>query len=110
MSQRLKEHSNILKHLYNLNQERRNKWIKRHLDKDLILCLCECCKNLLVGNIPISQKKKKELAKSKKEIRQLANKEISIKKKKKIIQQGGFLSTLLGPIVSVLTSLFGGNN
>ena len=109
MSQRLKEHSNICKHLYHLNHERRNKWIKCHLDKDVILCLCECTKNLLLGNIPISPKKKKELAKNRKELRQLANKEVSIKKKKKIIQQGGFLGTLLGPIVSVLSSLFGGN-
>ena len=109
MSQRLKEHSNIFKHLYHLNHERRNKWIKWHLDKDLILCLCDCTKNLLIENIPISQKKKQELSKIRKELRLLANKKVSIKKKRKIIQQGGFLASLLGPIVSVLSSLFGGN-
>ena len=109
MSQRLKEHSNIFKHLYHLNHERRNKWIKKHLDKELILYLCECTKNLLKGYIPISSKKKQELAKNRKELRLLANKKVSIKKKRKIIQQGGFLACLLGPIVSVLSSLFEGN-
>ena len=110
MSQRLKEHSNIFKHLYSLNHVRRNKWIKRHLDKDLILYVCECIKNLLKGNIPITQEKKKELAKNRKELRQLADEKVPIKQKKKIIQQGGFLTSMLGPIVSVLRSLFGENN
>jgi hypothetical protein len=33
-----------------------------------------------------------------------------MKTKKKIVQSGGFLGALLGPIVKVLGGLFGGSN
>jgi hypothetical protein len=41
-------------------------------------------------------------------LRELALKKTSKKKRKKIIQSGGFLGAILGPIVSILGRLFGG--
>jgi len=41
-------------------------------------------------------------------LRKLVLKKTSLKNKRKIVQTGGFLGALLGPIVSVLGSLFGG--
>jgi len=41
-------------------------------------------------------------------LRETANKTTSLKKKKQIIQKGGFLAAILPPIIGALGSLFGG--
>jgi len=68
----------------------------------------ECIRNLLNGNVPLNKSQKKKLAAKKNILRQLAVKKTSLQKKKKLIQSGGFLGALLGPIVSAIGSLFNG--
>jgi len=41
-------------------------------------------------------------------LREIALKKTSLRKKQKLIQSGGFLGALLGPIISVLGGLFNG--
>ena len=109
MSQRLEEFAPTLKCLSKLSKERKARWLKENLSDELVICLCECAKNLLKGTIPLKEKQRKELSKRKKSLRNLVDKSISLKTKKRIIQSGGFLGALLGPIVSILGGLFGGN-
>ena len=109
MSNRLKEFAPELKLLCKFNNNRKQRWLEKNLNDSLILCLCECSLNILRGNIPLQPKQKKMLAKHKEDLRKLIDKKISIKKKRQILQNGGFIGTLLGPIVSILSGLLGGN-
>jgi len=62
----------------------------------------------LKGNVPLNTFQKKKLGIKKNILRQIALKNTSLKKKQKLIQSGGFLGALLGPIISVLGGLFNG--
>lgn len=84
--------------------------LKVKCDKDFIHCMCECAKNLLKGNIPLTHAQMRSLSRHKRMLRQLALKRTSLTDKKQIIQRGGFLGLLLGPIVSAIGSLLGFNN
>ena len=109
MSRRLKDFAPTLKLLNRYSSAQKKRWLKRNLDNKLIVCLCECAKNLLRGNVPLSTKQRKALSKRKQALRKLSDKKISLKSKRRLIQTGGFLGALLGPIVSILGGLFGGN-
>lgn len=63
---------------------------------------------MLKGNVPLNSAQKKKLSTKKNVLRQLALKKTSLRKKQKLIQSGGFLGALLGPIISVLGGLFNG--
>lgn len=78
--------------------------------KDSILCLCDCANNILRGNVPLKLREKKCLSHHKSTLRALASGKRSkdIKKKRKLlIQKGGFLPMLLAPILSVASGLLG---
>ena len=82
--------------------------LRKHCNADFVRCICECVKNLLKGNVPLSPAQKKKLSSKKKHLREVVLKKTSLRKKLKLIQSGGFLGALLGPIVSVLSGLFNG--
>ena len=88
----------------------KKRWLKSNLNKDLVHCICECAQNLLRGKVPLNKKQKTALSRRKKNLRELLHRNVSWTKKKRIIQRGGFLGALLGPIVSILGGLLGGNN
>ena len=71
--------------------------------------LCECCLNILKGNVHLTPKQKRRLAQHKRTLRLLANRRTPLTSRKKALtQKGGFLGALLGPIVSTVASLVGG--
>ena len=74
-------------------------------DKAFINCISECCLNVLKGNVQLTSKEKKVLKKHKNKLRALVNKKVSVEKKKKIVQTGGFLSNLLVPVAAFLMNL-----
>ena len=75
-------------------------------DRELIDCVSECCANILKGNVPLNDQQKAKLCKHKSNLRKLALKKVSLKKKKQIIQTGGFpIGAILAPVASVLASL-----
>jgi hypothetical protein len=110
MSQTLKKHSHFLRVLQKSSPKVRNKLAKEHCSYDFIKCICECAKNVLVGNVPLTPEHKRQLKRHKHSLRKLTLKKTSMKTKKKIVQSGGFLGALLGPIVKVLGGLFGGSS
>lgn len=101
MSQRLKDHSDILKKLVKCRSKKR-KDILKNADLELIRCLCECSLNTIYKNVPLTEPQLKKLRPHKNILRFLASKKINLKKKKsKIIKQsGGFLLPLLIPIIT----------
>ena len=108
MSARLHRHANLLREIHRANPAQRRKLVKKYCNKEFVCCITECVRNLLKGNVPLNASQKKKLEAKKKILRQVALKKTSLKKKQKLIQSGGFLGALLGPIISVLGGLFNG--
>lgn len=106
MSQRLKEHQEVLKMLAKGDYRKRRKIIEGASDETL-MCLCECALNTLKSNVPLTDDQFRRLRRHKHTLRLLADKRVSLpKKKQKIKQAGGFLGPLLLPVLgSVIAAL-----
>jgi hypothetical protein len=77
-------------------------------DKDLIYCICECAYNFLgKSSVPYPRKTINGLKKHKRLLRLLADKRVQLAKKKKqlVNQSGGFLPTLLVPLLTFVASI-----
>ena len=109
MSQTLKKFSPYLRVLQKSSPRVRRTLAKKHCSPEFIKCICECAKNVLAGNVALSTEHKRKLKRHKKSLRKLVLKKTPINTKKKIVQSGGFLGALLGPIVKILGGLFGAN-
>ena len=82
--------------------------VVRSANKSFFNAICECSRNVLNGNIKLTASQKRSLARYKAALRGVANKKKSLKYKRRVVQKGGFLSTLLSAVVPVLGSLLGG--
>lgn len=107
MSECLRLHRNILQKIVKARPKQRKK-IVALANKELIRCLLECTQNTLQGNVPLSLSQTNKLSRHKRQLRRLIHKKESwIKKRKNIQQKGGFVLSLLLPIIgSVLSKFF----
>lgn len=97
----------VLRLLSGCPQRQRKELLKRLPNSD-IKTVCECALNLLHGNIPISTLQKAKLQKYKGLLRTLAKRKTPLYKKRKIlIQKGGFLQVLLPAAIGLISSLIG---
>lgn len=97
---RLKDNKHTLYVLKNCNAKVR-KTILETANPELIKAICEICMNILNGNVRISVKSKNSLKNYKNSIRKITSPRTTLKSKKKIlVQNGGFLPTLLGALLS----------
>jgi hypothetical protein len=106
MSQRLKDHTSVLRRLVTGSKKDR-KQILLNADAELIKTISEIALNTLNSNVTLTEDQFKDLCRHKNTLRELADKRVSVKKKKKKLlrQAGGFLLPLLIPILtSILTS------
>ena len=86
--------------LLSLATPQARKELIRKGNRELIDSVCECCLNVLKENVPLNSQEKPKLRKHKNELRTLVKKSVS--QKKEIIQKGGFLGALLGPLLGSL--------
>ena len=104
VSQGLKKHTSDIVYL-----QKARPCIRKHpitkADRSLVDCLCECADNILRENVPLTKLQKEKLERNKTGLRALTKKSVSLKKKKAILQKGGFLESLLAPIASVVAPL-----
>lgn len=98
---RLKKHAHTLAFLSKTQPKTAHSIIKT-ADKDLIKCLCECAHNILKGNVHLSSIQKTKLKRHKQRLRALENKQTKIKKKRTILQSGGFLPAILAPLIGTI--------
>lgn len=97
---RLRDNKYLLYSLYKANPQLR-KAIINHSKPDLIKTLSEISLNTLRGNIAHTPSTRKKLEKYKNKLRCMACRNRSIKAKRRILnQQGGFLPTLIGTLLS----------
>ena len=83
------------------------KVILKNASPDLVRALCECSLNVLKGNIKLNASQKTRLRRYKNILRKLATKKVAAKTRKRLLQKGGFIGALLGPVLGVLGSLLG---
>jgi hypothetical protein len=102
MSDRVRRNQSDIKHLQRMNCRARKSFLK-HCNPDFIDCICECTKNLLHGNVPVSATQFKKLEPYKKVLRRLSNNKLTNKQRRQLLvkQNGGFLGALLGPIATL---------
>lgn len=107
MSARVRKHADVLQVLAKAKPTL-CKTIIQGADQNLMRCLCECTHNILKGNVPLSPPQKAKLTRYKKELRAVAKKTTSQKRKKQALQKGGFLPALMAPLLAPLaTKLLG---
>jgi hypothetical protein len=107
MSERMRKYVRILRSLLRLSDADKKKMITL-CDRGLIDCFSECAKNVLKGTVPLSAVQLRKLRRQKNNLRLLAVKRTSVKKRKKILQKGGFIGAILPPILGIIGGLLGG--
>ena len=101
MSQRVKKYADLLNYLSKCSKASQREFIKNS-SKELISALCEVCLNILKGKVQLTSGQKTNLSKHKKNLRALVNRKVSIGHKKKLLQKGGFITSLLAPLIGSL--------
>ena len=100
MSARLLKHAHYLKVL-NKTDPKTRAAILKNANKELLLCLCECVENILNGNVKITSRQRNQLKQHTKALRQIRDMGTEPNKKKKLlVQKGGFLGALLAQIIT----------
>lgn len=105
-----KRNACLLAALYHLNKNQRTTFL-RFADEKLIRCICECVFNTLKGNVSLERCEKNRLSKYKSSLRRIVQgKRGNWKDKRKLlVQRGGFLPYIIGPILaSILSLIIGG--
>lgn len=106
MSESVRRHGEMLKFLQRANPSAVKAIIKT-ASPDLIRTLCECSHNVLKGNVRLTPHQKRKLSRHKHNLRALVKKKGTVKRRKQILQQGGFIGALLGPVLTVLKGILG---
>jgi hypothetical protein len=106
MTRRVQQLLSTLKQVKRIKPKNRKQFIKS-CNKDFIHCICECVRNLLKSNVPLTPTHLKKLSRHKQTLRKLALKKTSLATRKKILQKGGFLGLLLPTLISGISSLVG---
>ena len=103
--QRLKKHASDIVYL-----QKARPCIRKHLftkaDRSLVNCLCECADNIFRGNVPLTKLQNEKLKRNKAGLRALTKNSVSLKKKKAILQKGGFLGSSTDCICSSTVALY----
>jgi len=104
MSQLTKKYLPILKRINKLADKNKKEYVRK-CNREFIDCLSECATNVLRGNVPLSSRQGAKLKRNKKDPRLLSAKKTSLRKKRHVVQKGGFLGARLTPVLSLLGGL-----
>lgn len=104
----LKKHLPLLRHMAKCNSKE-CQHIAMGLSNQVIRLIAQIAVNVMNKNLPISQTETvARLARYKKQLKEVTQPKTSLEKKRNIIEQeGGFLGTLLGIAVPLISSLIG---
>ena len=106
MSRNLRKNYDVIKAYASLPVKAKRE-VLRCANTSLVNGICEVIYNTLIGRVPLSIKQKNRFKKYKNTLRLLGfKKQIPLKRKRKLlIQSGGFLSSLLPLAASILVPL-----
>jgi len=105
MSKRVRKYLPVLRRINKLDDRAKRDFVRK-CDRGFLDCISECAKNVLKGNVPLTDRQKTKLRRSRKDLRALSVKKTALRNKRRILQKGGFLTALLPPILGVLANLF----
>lgn len=98
----VKDCEHLLRVLKESKPSLRRQIIKHHGKKPLINALAEISHNSLRGNLNLTGPQIRKLYPYREKLRQLTDRRISLSKKKRVIQSGGFISFVLTTLLSAL--------
>lgn len=102
---RVRTHFPLLEYMKGLKAKEQKKIIKG-ASRDLLMTFSELSLNLIKKNIHLSAEEINKLRPFQSQIQELTKRRHSLKKRRQIIQRGGFLSALLGAVLpALLTSI-----
>jgi len=104
MSKRVRKYLPVLKRITKLGDKAKRDYVRK-CNKEFLDCVSECAKNVLKGNVPLTDRQKTKLRRRRNDLRALSVKKTSLRKKRRILQKGGFLTALLPPVLGILSSL-----
>lgn len=104
--ERLQKHLPLLKYLAH-GKAPIVKSIIKESGPEVIKVICECANNVIKENVKLPKHHLKKLRPHRRKVYKLADKKISLKNKKRILQTGGFLGTLLKAIIPAVSAIFG---
>ena len=104
MSDRMRRFLPMLRRINKLGDKTKRQYVKK-CNKEFIDCISECAKNVLRGNVPLKSSQIGRLRRHKQDLRALSIKKTSLRKKRRILQKGGFLGAILTPVLSLLGGL-----
>ena len=104
MSLRVKKCLPVLKRLSRLGDRAKREYVRK-CDKEFVNCVSECAKNVIKGNVLLNDRQMKNLRRKRNDLRELSSKKTSLRKKRRILQKGGFLTSLIPPVLAALTGL-----
>ena len=88
----------LLKILHKTHPNTRKKLLSI-FPKEMMQLLSECALNILKGTVVLKKSQKEKLRPHRRKLHTLANKKGNKQAREKIVQTGGFLGALLGPIL-----------
>jgi hypothetical protein len=104
MVKRIQENEKFLRKYLYCNHKYRKDLIQA-ASPEQIACLCEATLNVVNKNVPITQAKIRKLKPFKRVIKKISFEKVPIEKKKKLlVQQGGFLPLILSTVLGVLAN------
>jgi len=104
MSKRVKKYLPVLKRIAKLGDKAKRDFVRK-CDKELLDCVSECAKNVIKGNVPLTARQKEKLRRCREDLRELSVKKTALRRKRRILQKGGFLGALLPLVLGVLSSV-----
>jgi len=104
MSELTKKYMPVLKRIRKMGDRAKREYVRK-CDKKFLDCISECAKNVIKGNVPLTDPQMTRLRRKRQDLRALSKKKTPLRTKRKILQKGGFLTALLPPVLAVLGSL-----
>jgi dissimilatory sulfite reductase (desulfoviridin) alpha/beta subunit len=97
-------HAAILRTLARSKPRVLTKQIKQ-LSPRVVRAIQNISKNYLKGSVSLTKRQKQRLHQHRRLLKELALRKTSIKRSKNILQKGGFLGTLLAPLIGIFSKL-----
>ncbi len=97
-------HAAVLRQLARSRPKVLTKQIKQ-LSPNIVRTIQNISKNCLKGSVSLTRRQKERLHHHRRLLKELALRKTGIKRSKNILQQGGFLRTLLAPLIGIFNKL-----
>jgi len=104
---KLKKQARVLRALNEVDSRTRAA-IVSSAKKDLVTLLVDCAKAIINRRVPLTRTQSASISRSARDIARLTRPRLALEDKKRVLQSGGTLPALIGPILGLLPTIVGG--